>query len=192
MTAFARFTIAALAVLGLLFGVVGLLHASPHTLHETIAAAVPTIGSKREPVVDADELADAVIAVSNGNRQWAALILALGASESAWSERIRLGAYRDREGDSFRDADGTIQHRAWGVLQVHKSTLNASVWGSTVLLDQVREGSRIARGAFFMCKRAGVPFPLGVFRAVGTGSCTMALKGEEQRVALYNRLLRRL
>lgn len=167
-------------------------HANAPTLHETITSAVPGIASKREAIVDADELANAVVEVSKGNRQWAALLLTLGASESAWSERIRLGVYRDHEGDSFRDRDGAIQHRAWGVLQVHKSTLNASVWGSPVLLDQVREGSRLARGAFYMCKRAGVPFPLGVFRALGGRGCSSPLPGEEKRMALFARLMRRL
>lgn len=181
-----------LAALGLVFGLIGVAHSSALTLHESITTAVSSIGSKREPTVDANEIADAVIDVSKGNRQWIALLLTLGASESAWSERIRLGGYSDHEGDSFRDADGTIQHRAWGVLQVHKSTLNASVWGSPVLLDQVREGSRLARGAFYMCKRAGVPFPLGVFRALGGRGCTSPLPGEEKRMAMYARLVRRL
>lgn len=163
------------------------------SLVDRIVAVVPSIASKSEPSVDARELAEAVDAVSKGDPRWAALLLTIAASESALSDRIRRGEFREHEGDSYRDKDGSIQHRAWGVLQVHRSAFNASVWGSPLLSDQVREGSRLARGFVGMCKRAGVPFPLGVFRALGNGrSCTQRLKGEERRVALYSKLVRSL
>lgn len=170
----------------------GQAHANAPTLHETIVAAVPSLGSKKEPTVDADDFAYAIVDVANGNRQWVALLMTIAISESALSERVRLDQYFPHEGDSFVDTDGSIGHRASGLWQVHRNSTNADVWGSHDLTVQAKMASRLARGAFYMCKRAGVPFPLGVFRALGSGSCTMPLPGEEKRMALFSRLMRRL
>ena len=110
-------------------------------------------------------------------------MLTLASHESGLSARIASGHCRPDECD---------QGRAWGVLQVHRYDFNASVWGSTNLDDQVREGARIARSKAAQCERAGVPFPLGVFRAMGGRKCRAKLKDEKRRMATYHRVLAEL
>jgi hypothetical protein len=178
-------TVLFLAALALGMALSATVHASALSFEERIAALVPSVASRREASVDAAELASAIADVSKGSPEWAALLLTLAHHETALSARIAGGGCRV---DS-RECDGG---RAWGLLQVHRSTLNAAVWGSTDIRDQVREGSRIARGAFYMCKRAGVSFPIGVFRAMGGRGCYGTLPGEQQRLATFNRLRRRL
>lgn len=167
-------------------------HAETPTLTERVAIEAQSLGSKREPIVDTADFAAAVVEVAKGNRQWVALLTTIAVSESALAERIRLDQYSPHEGDSYIDRDGARKHLASGLWQVHANSTNAAEWGSSDLKAQARMASRLARGAFYMCRRARVPFPLGVFRALGSGSCTMALKGEEKRMRTYSSVLSRI
>ncbi len=171
-----------LAALGLIFGLVGIAHGSPPTLRETIAREAPGLTSRSEPGVDPLELADAIIAATP-SRQWAALLLTIAHHEAALSARIARGECRPRECDAGR---------AWGLGQVHRTARNSAVWGSPDLKIQFREISHLARGAFDMCKNSGVPFPLSTLRGYAGLGCTGVLKGEAQRVATYQRIVRRL
>lgn len=191
----ARAAVIALAILGMIMFFTAVAKsevAPPVTFVDRLVALQPSFANKKDPPVDAREFAEAVDAVAKGNRQWAALITTLAIHEGGLSDRIRRGEYTRHEGDSFVDKNGDVQHKAWGLLQVHRSSLNADVFGSLEIRDQIREGSRIARGMFYMCKTAGVPFPLGVFRAMGGHGCHVTLKGEQARVATFNRVLARL
>lgn len=157
-------------------------HANAPTLHETIAAAVPSLGSKREPTVDAEELADAVTAATP-NRQWAALLLTIASHESALSARIARGECRKHECD---------HGRAWGLWQAWKAPHNEAVWGSPDITVQAREASHIAHQYFNMCKTSGVPFPLSTMRAYAGHGCSTPIKGEDARMRTFERLMRRL
>jgi hypothetical protein len=171
-----------LAALGLVFGLVGIAHGNPPTLRETIIREAPGLSSRSEPGVEPEALADAVLAATH-SRQWAALLLTIAHHEAALSARIARGECRPLECDAGR---------AWGLGQVHRTQRNAAFWGSPDLAVQLKEMSHLARGAFDMCKSSGVPFPLSTLRGYAGRGCTGALKGEAQRVATYERLLRRL
>lgn len=132
--------------------------------------------------MNARELAEA-IASATQSPQWAAFLLTTAHHESALSARISRSEYRPREGDSGR---------AWGLFQNWKSTSNADVWGSPDIATQVKAASHLSRQYFNMCRGSGVPFPLSTFRALGGHGCSLPLKGEEQRMATYARVLRRL
>lgn len=184
-----------LAALGLAMAVTGIVHAGsppPNALVERLIAVQPSLSSRKDEPVDAREFAQAVADVSKGNRQWAAFLTTLASHESGLSDRIRRGDYKSFEGDSYRDAAGELQHKSWGIFQVQRSPVNAEDFGSTDVAAQVRAGSRMARGAFYQCAKSGVPFPLGAFRALGGRGCLGKLKGEEKRVATFQRILARL
>ena len=87
--------------------------AAPSLMERLIAAQAP-LQSKIDEPVDARELATAIASVPKITREWAALILTVAAHESALSARIARGEYKDYEGDSFRNREGKVQHRAWG------------------------------------------------------------------------------
>lgn len=174
----------------------GQAHANAPTLHETIVAAVPSLGSKKEPTVDADELADAVTAVTH-DRQWAALMLAVMANESALSARIARGEYRDREADSYRAKDGSIHHKAWGLGQLHSNKLNETAWGSKDVAVQVAETHKALRRGFYGCgaSRDGKLRSDWVARSVNGfagHSCDAVWPGLKTRLATFERLRGRL
>lgn len=158
-------------------------HANAPTLSERIVAVVPSIGSKREPTVDAGELAEAVIEVSKGNRQWAALLLTVAAHESALSARIAGGGCRIHECD---------QGRAAGLFQIHRNEQNVDTWGSTDLAVQTREASRMLRQAFYRCGALHEGWQLQTLRAYAGKRCSEPLRGEGERVATYRKVLARL
>ncbi len=124
-----------LAVLGFVFGVVGIAHGNTPTLTERLA-------SKTDPPVDAAELANAITSVPRVTREWAALLLTIAHHESALSARIAAGDCRPHECD---------RGKAFGLYQQHKNTFNASVWGSTDIRVQTLEAARALRSAFYSC-----------------------------------------
>jgi len=169
------------------------------TLEESLRTIPEKYGSKKEPVVSGVEFAKALMQIKGVSREWAALLSAVGIHESALSERIRLGLYHDCngpadrcEGDAYRDKDGVLRHKAWGLWQLHQNLTNDQEWGSTELQIQARAASRMLRGAYYRCKNSGVPHPLGTIRAFAGRSCTMPFPGESKRVVTYNRILSQL
>lgn len=165
---------------------------APLTFRDRLIAVQPGISTKKNTPVDPEAMADALLKVKGLNGQWAALMLAVAANESALDDNIRRGQCKDYECDSYKGKDGTIQHRAWGLWQLHKNLTNDSDWGSEDLGVQARAASRMLRGAFYQCQKSGVAFPLGAIRAFAGHGCDVPLKGEEKRMAIYNRLLGRL
>jgi len=75
----------------------------------------------------------------------------------ALSARIARGEYRDFEGDSFRNRDGKVQHRAWGLWQAHRNRLNDAAWGSPDIGVQTQEAARALRRAFYTCNGGSHP-----------------------------------
>src|SRR6187402_87857 len=124
--------------------------AAPSLMERLIAVQAP-LQSKIDEPVDARELATAIASVPKITREWAALILTVAAHESALSARIQRGEYKPHEGDSFRNREGKLQHRAWGLWQAHRNRLNDTVWGSADLQVQTEEAARALRRAFYQC-----------------------------------------
>lgn len=125
----------------------------------------------------------AAVAAATPSREWAAFLVTVASHESALSERIARSDCHGRECDNGR---------AWGLWQQHRTVQNAADWGSPDLTVQARHASRLARGYYNMCRSSGVPFPLSTFRAYAGRGCLRPLKGEDERMATYQRVLRRL
>lgn len=169
-----------------------LAHASGPTLTDRLVAVQPMFQSAKDEPVDARELAEAIAEVAKGNRQWAALVLTMAVHETQLADRARRGEFKDYEADSYKEKDGTIKHHAWGTYQLWRNLTNDADWGSTDIKIQTRAASRMLKGAYYRCAKSGVPFPLNTIRAVAGRGCAQPIKGEQQRLATYERLLRRL
>lgn len=160
----------------------GLAHSSDLTLTEKIASVVPSIANKKDEPVDAREFAEAITAVTD-SPQWAALLITTARHEGGLSARIARSEYKPNEGD---------HGRAWGLFQNWKHAGNADVWGSPVIAVQVKAASHLSRQYYNMCRGSGVPFPLSTMRALSGRGCLMKLKGEDERMLTYQRVLARI
>lgn len=175
----------ALVVLAVLFLLSALAHADPPTLSDRVVAVQPTYQSHKDPAVDPQEFADAIVPRCKGSREWCAVLLTIAIHEAALSARIARGECDQ----TIRECDGGL---AWGLFQIHKNERNREFWGTPDLKVQAAEASRLARAAFYRCQKSGVPFPLSTFRAYAGRDCHMPIRGEERRVQTYNQILRRL
>lgn len=171
-----------LCALGLAMAVSATVHADTPTLTDRIALVVPSLASRRDEPVDAQELASAIASVTD-SPQWAALLLTTAAHESSLSARIARSDCREHECD---------HGRAWGLWQAWVGPHNAAVWGSSDIAVQAKEASHTARQAYNLCRNSGVPFPLSTIRAYAGRGCLGKLKGEEARIQTYARVLRRI
>ena len=147
--------------------------------------------------VDPEQLATAVETASNGNRDWAALLLTVVAHEASFSDRIRRNEFRDKEADPAR-VHGVLVHRAWGLLQEHRNLNNDSVWGSLDLGVQVASGSRLLHRSYWTCAR-GYPknSPPSVWvsftlNAYAGARCSAQWQGLNDRLATFNRIRARI
>jgi len=102
--------------------------------------------------VNLAEFADAVASASNGNADWAALIIAVAFHESSLSSRIASGQCKPLECDPAH-VHGVLVHRAWGLMQEHSNTHNEHDWGSVDIAVQVASGDRALRRAYWNCAR---------------------------------------
>jgi len=165
------------------------------SLIERLVSAQKPLQSKQDEPVDPHELAAAIAAVPKISREWAALILTVAAHESALSARIARGQYRDFEGDSFKNREGKVQHRAWGLWQAHKNRLNETAWGSPDIAVQTAEAARALRRAFYQCNnggRAHSDWVRSTLNAYSGRRCDADWPGLEKRLATYQRVLRAL
>ena len=168
--------------------------AAPSLIERLIKAQAP-LQSKLDEPVDARELATAIAGVPKITREWAALILTVAGHESALSARIARGEYKDYEGDSFRNREGKVQHRAWGLWQAHRNRLNDRAWGSTDIGVQTEEAARGLRRAFYQCNGGGRPHTDWVRSTLNSYSgrrCDASWPGLEKRLTTYQRVLRAL
>ena len=168
--------------------------AAPSLIERLIKAQAP-LQSKLDEPVDARELATAISGVPKITREWAALILTVAGHESALSARIARGEYKDYEGDSFRNREGKVQHRAWGLWQAHRNRLNDGAWGSPDVGVQTEEAARALRRAFYQCNGGGRPHADWVRSTLNSYSgrrCDASWPGLEKRLATYQRVLRAL
>ena len=165
------------------------------SLIERLVTVQKPLQSKQDEPVDPRELAAAIAAVPKINREWAALILTVAAHESALSARIARGEYRDFEGDSFRNREGKVQHRAWGLWQAHRNKLNEAAWGSPDIAVQTEEASRALRRAFYQCNGGGRSHADWVRSTLSSYSgrrCDADWPGLDKRLTTYQRVLRAL
>ena len=169
--------------------------AAAPTLIERLISAQPPLQSKKDEPVDARELAVAIAGVPKITREWAALILTVAAHESALSARIARGEYKDYEGDSFRNSEGKVQHRAWGLWQAHRNRLNDAAWGSSDIKVQTEEAARALRRAFYTCNGGGRPHSDWVRSTLNSYSgrrCDATWLGLEKRLTTYQHVLHAL
>jgi len=147
--------------------------------------------------VDAREFADAVAQASNGNRDWAALLITIAAHESALSARIAENRCEAWECDATH-VGGKLVHRAAGLFQEHRNLNNLTTWGSTDVGVQVASASRALRRAYWTCARH---YPKGVsakvwvsftINAFAGKSCDREWRGGEEREATWRAVRRRL
>lgn len=168
--------------------------AAPSLIERLVAAQKP-LQSKQDEPVDPRELATAIAAVPKISREWAALILTVAAHESALSARIARGDYRDFEGDSFRNREGKVQHRAWGLWQAHRNKLNDAAWGSPDIGVQTEEAARALRRAFYTCNGGGhsqADWVRSTLSSYSGRRCDADWPGLDRRLATYQRVLRAL
>jgi hypothetical protein len=168
--------------------------AAPSLMERLITAQAP-LQSKIDEPVDARELATAIANVPKITREWAALILTVAAHESALSARIARGEYKDYEGDSYRNREGKLQHRAWGLWQAHKNRLNDSAWGSTDITVQTEEAARALRRAFYTCNgkgRSHSDWVRSTLNAYSGRRCDASWPGLEKRLKTYQHVLHAL
>ena len=168
--------------------------AAPSLMERLISAQAP-LQSKLDEPVDPHELASAIASVPKITREWAALILTVAAHESALSARIARGEYKDYEGDSFRNHEGKVQHRAWGLWQAHKNRLNESAWGSPDIGVQTEEAARALRRAFYTCNgkgRSHSDWARSTINAYSGRRCDASWPGLEKRLSTYKQVLHAL
>jgi hypothetical protein len=148
-------------------------------------------GKAEQLAAIADHVADVSLNAPTPPRQWTALMLSVGLHESGFSLRVGRGDLKRHEGDPAV-IDGVRIARARGYFQNHRNLHNAADWdkanGDTAA--QVRMGSDGLRRAHFTCARFGVPFPQSALRAYAGSSCSKPMKGEAERVEVYERLLK--
>jgi hypothetical protein len=117
------------------------------------------------------------LALTNLSEPEAAFLLAWGAHESRYRERIIRNDCERWECD---------HGRARGAWQMHRGAAGGA-WdalpGSVPL--QVASAAHAARWALRTCGN-----PLGAFRLLGGLGCNGKLRGEEERVATYERIRR--
>jgi hypothetical protein len=135
-----------------------------------------------------DLFVDAIVKASQNAprpaKQWAALLLTIGSSESNFDSAIVLGDCRPWQCD---------RGRARGAFQNQRVSFNAELWDRAHgdIEVQVKMADLALRRSLVTCIRLGVPYPAGVFRAYAGRSCSWPLHDEARRVATYLRLVAR-
>ncbi len=125
-------------------------------------------------------------------REWSALLLTLGSAESNFDSEVVEGRCPPRRCD-VRMARGVRMFLARGAFQQHRVSFLTDLWevshGSPEI--QVEMADRTLRRSLTRCAPFG-PYPGHVFRAYGgSRSCSVALRDEPRRVALYSALMSR-
>lgn len=190
-----RAILAACAMFAILLWVTSFAGAAAPSLIERLVSAQAPLQSKTDPPVDPEQLAEAIASVPKISREWAALLLTVAAHESALSARIARGDYRDFEGDSFRNREGKVEHRAWGLWQAHKNRLNDEAWGSPDINVQTQEAARALRRAFYTCnggKRGHKDWVRSTLSSYAGRRCDASWPGLDKRLATYEHVVHAL
>jgi hypothetical protein len=149
-----------------------------------ILAALAIFGAPKEIATD---LGPAIARYAQSPDE-AAFLISWAESESHFSADIAADRCARWECDAHRRHDGSIEHLARGLFQLHRGAAGIDWDALPGDVDaQARSASRMARWALKTCKT-----PVGAFRMLGGLGCDRPLKGEEKRVASYARALRML
>ncbi len=189
---FSEFKLAWAAIVGLcliaatmFFSAIG--RADAPSLTDRLIAIQPSLQSKSDAPVDARELAEAITSVPKVTREWAALILTVAHHEAALSARIAANNCGKLECDGGR---------AWGLYQAHKNLHNQAVWGSTDIRVQTLEAARGLRSGFYTCNggKHGMraDWVARTINGYAGRRCDAEWPGLQQRLATFNRIVRRL
>lgn len=172
---------------------IGVAGADAPSLTERIAAIVPRFGSKKVPLVDANEFATAVDTACKHERECAARLVTMAIMESGLSSAVSRSEYTPHQGDAYIDRNGVRVHRAWGSWQLHKSSHNADVWGSDDLLVQARAARAMQMGALVECHHSrGLDPDVGMWRILSGRGCRYSYSGEDARQQLLAKIRGRL
>lgn len=186
-------TLAFLAVLALVTALCSVARADQSRLGQRVAALVPRFGARGVELVEPVEFGNAVAEACNQERECVARLLTMAVMESGLSAAVSRSEYRPHEGDAYLDRYGVRQHRAWGTYQLHRSRLNAEVWGDDDLLVQARAARRAQAGAEAECRGFKSVLPeLGMWRVLSGRGCLFSYSGEAARMALLAKIRRAL
>lgn len=163
--------------------------------------SLPTFKEDRDSVAKATQLeaiTEAVATVSEkppggiSRRDWAALLVTVAYHESGLSERVMRGDFKPHEADAHM-VNGVRVHRARGLWQNHRNSLNAELWerANGDVEAQAKMADRGLRGAFWTCARSGVPWLRATLNAYGGTRCGAQWPGLDKRVATFERLVAR-
>ncbi len=113
----------------------------------------------------------------------AAFLAAWAEHESHYSADIAAGNCKRWQCDAHKLPDGTIEHRARGLFQIHRGAAGADWDQLHGNIDaQVRSAARMVRWAMRECRT-----PVGAFRRRSGLACDRKLRGEEARVRSFQR-----
>lgn len=156
-----------------------------------VAALVPRFGNKGIELVDPGEFASAIVEACNRDVECIARLAAMAIKESGLSAAVARSEYRYHEGDAYTDRYGVRRHRAWGLFQMHRSRLNAEVWGNDDLRVQARTAQRMQAGALAECRAfRGVLPEIGMWRVLSGRGCAARYEGEEARMVMLGHVRR--
>ncbi len=114
-------------------------------------------------------------------REWAKLLITIGAHESHFSIRIMRGECKKWECD---------RGRAKGMFQIHSNTLNRDSWalqdGDIPL--QVKLASDALKRAYWTCARSGEDWLVGTINAYAGKRCGARWAGLDARIATFRSL----
>ena len=189
--------IAFLVAIVILFMVYPAQPAEP-TLRDRLVQVQQQVGTRAEPTVDADAMADAVLAVTN-DRDWIALLITIAAHESRLSARIAANECKPWECDAVKRRDPLTHelitfHQAAGLFQEHRNANNAGTWGSPELAVQVRSGYALLRRSYWSCRRLApstnwVAFTINAYAGK---RCDAEWQGLTDRLATWQRVRAKL
>lgn len=129
-------------------------------------------------------------------KEWAALVLAVGYSESTYSLRIHRGECRleKKECDAKRLKNGELVARAKSPWQMHENLFTRDTWSLMTGIEntdvQVIQASAMLQRGFHTCSRAGVPWQVAAVNGYAGRRCDAQWRGLGERLATQARLMR--
>jgi hypothetical protein len=186
-------TLAFLFALGFTLALCSVARADYSRLAERVAELVPRFGSRGIELVEPVEFGNAVAQACNQDRECVARLFTMAVLESGLSAAVSRSEYRYHEGDAYTDRQGVRQHKAWGTYQLHRSRLNADVWGTEDAFVQAKAARLAQAGAAAECRGFRSVLPeVGMWRVLSGRGCLFPYSGEAARMALLVRIRKAL
>lgn len=186
-------TVFFLAALALTLALCSVARADESRLARRVAELVPRFGARGVELVEPAAFGNAVAEACNQDRECIARLFTMAVMESGLRATVARSEYADHEGDAYTDRLGVRQHKAWGTYQLHRSRLNAEVFGDDDLLVQARAARRAQAGAEAECRGfRSVQPELGMWRVLSGRGCLLPYSGEAARMTLLAKIRRAL